>query len=233
MDKRLLDVKAQVLTCLNCDLTDKCRQPIPIHTPNPSPRFMVLGEAPGQVEDRQGLPFVGPAGTFLKRSLRKAGLHPTDGAYFNAVSCFPKERKTPTSDEMAACRRNLFDQLHSVDALHVLVCGSIALKSLLPHADITYASGMPILAHGKWLFPVYHPSYILRTRMALESWERQLKEFFYIVTTNGVVHSTRCIYCNAGRMGGQYTCQYHEKWWAQDTALPKFVTKVEPHPTLF
>lgn len=233
MARTLNDVKAQILTCLNCDLSDHCRQPIPVRTVNSNPDYLVVGEAPGQVEDRRGEPFVGPAGAFLKRELRRAGLFPSDGAFLNAVSCFPKERKTPTAEEVNACRQNLYDQLDVLETRPTLVCGSVALKALLPHADITYASGIGLNAHGKLLYPVYHPAYVLRSRLVLESWQRQIREFATMVETGAPLVSHRCLYCNGYRVGIHPTCPRHLKWWQQDNFRIVTKPKVVPHPTLF
>lgn len=187
-------------------------------------KFIVVGEAPGAVEDRKGEPFVGPAGTFLKRELRRVGLRGGDGIFMNAVSCFPRLNKTPTPEEIKACKVNLFSQLEVARASNVLVCGSIALKALLPHAEITYAQGQPIHAHGKVLFPVYHPAYVLRTRVALDGWIRQLRWFAGMVegvySPNSIQSLTsHCMYCNQGKMTS-LTCHKHESLLLKDQQKP-------------
>lgn len=233
----LNDVKAQVYTCQMCELSSQCRSPIPIHSPSrTAPRFLVLGEAPGQVEDQKGEPFVGPAGLFLKRALKKAGLSPSDGGYLNTVSCYPRIDKTPDAAHVSACSNNLFDQLALYPTIPTLVCGSVALTALLPHATITYAAGVPIIAHNRTLFPIYHPSYILRSRGVMESWERQLRVFSLLVNTDMVpswedLHRTHCLYCSAGYLPRTYTCPRHAGLWTKDTKPPK--RKPVPHPQLF
>lgn len=229
MPLSLNDVKARVLTCQSCGLSKSCLSPIPIDTQTNHPHFIILGEAPGQVEDRQGKPFVGPAGTFLKRSLRKAGLRAVDGAFMNTVSCYPKARKTPTPEEIAACKVNLYTQLDVLNCSYVLVCGAIALRTLLPHAEPMYANGQPVHAHGKVLFPVYHPAYILRSRQALEGWERHLRMFSGLVnnpleTVQTIQQVTgHCFYCNSQKATDSLTCTTHAKWLRQDQnrVIPK------------
>lgn len=237
MPLQLNDVLAQVLTCNNCGLSSDCRSPIPVQT-STHPRYIVLGEAPGQVEDRQGHPFVGPAGQFLRRALRKVGLRGADGAWMNTVSCFPRQRKTPTPAEMKACRINLFSQLEVCQCRPVLVCGSIALRSMLPHAEMTYAGGQPVQAHGKVLYPVYHPAYILRSRQALEGWERQLSIFAGLVndatvTVQDVQMLTyHCMYCSRQKSDNHLTCEQHKKWLRQDQ-FKVIPTTPMNEPTLF
>lgn len=230
----LNSVKEQILLCSMCELSSLCTSPIPVHAPI-SPKFLVLGEAPGKLEDIKGEPFVGPAGMFLKRALRKAGLFAADGGFLNAVSCFPSKDKTPDSKHISACSNNLFDQLDLYPAIPTLVCGAVALKSLLPRCEITWASGAPVIAHNRMLFPVYHPSYILRTRMAMEAWERHLSWFAWSVNNSTLswedVGRAHCLYCGAPYLDGTYTCPRHTSQWAKDIVRPK--RKAPPHPQLF
>lgn len=233
----LTDTKIQILICTNCELSSKCTSPIPISGPS-NPRYSVVGEAPGKQEDKQGVPFVGPAGQFLKRALRKAGLRGSDGAFFNVVSCYPFDHKTPTFAEVTACRNNLYDQLDSVRAKDVLVCGATALSSLMPNVGLSYAIGGPIQYGTKTLFPVYHPSYILRnnTKEIVNLWERHLSSFADMVNGQFVTRDTlqiaNCIYCSGWRMDGKITCIRHESQLLKDLQR-KRVYRVLPQPTLF
>ncbi|MGW2628810.1 UdgX family uracil-DNA binding protein [Streptomyces chattanoogensis] len=107
---------------------------------NPSARLMLVGEQPGDQEDRQGKPFVGPAGGLLRKALREAGLD-EDQAYFtNAVKHFKftvaargKRRihKPPSLREMTACRPWLAAELRLVDPEVVVALGATAGKALL------------------------------------------------------------------------------------------------------
>lgn len=229
----LLDVKAQIYTCTSCSLHASCKSPVPLHSPSPQPRYIVLGEAPGRFEDQAGEPFVGPAGMFLKRALRKAGLMVGDGTFMNAVCCYPKQARTPNSDEVKACSFNLFDQLEVSKSPYVLVCGKTALSAVLPTMELTYAAGVPIPAHGKMFYPVYHPAYVLRSRMVLESWERQLLDFYRIVNGLSTLnYSAHCVYCSAHR-DNELTCHSHLKRLVKDQTRPIYKPPAPPHPSLF
>lgn len=232
--RTLIDVQVQVLTCNNCGLSKNCRSPIPVSTKISHPKYIVLGEAPGQIEDRKGEPFSGPAGTFLRRSLQRAGLSPSDGAWMNTVSCYPSEHKTPAADEVQACRKNLRDQLEVLPTSYVLVCGAVALNAVMPNAQLTYASGVPYLVHGKVMFPVYHPAFILRSRVAQSGWDRDLTNFARMVNLNSVpawqdLQHGHCAYCNRGVMENGVTCSQHERLFNQDSIwkAPK-VVKAKP-----
>jgi DNA polymerase len=176
----------------------------------------VVGEAPGKQEDAKGEPFVGPAGQFLRRSLRKAGLRPTDGAYFNAVSCYPDAVRTPQAEHVDACRGNLYAQLDIIDSPYVLVCGKVAFNALMPMGELTLAMGGPIDYGNKVLFPIYHPSYILRSnsRSVGDLFDRHLSIFASLVdgapVTRDSLQIMNCIYCHGARMGGKIVCIRHE-----------------------
>lgn len=240
MAQSLKETKIQILTCTRCGLSCNCNSPIPITLGNPrNIRYLVIGEAPGKKEDELGEPFVGPAGQFLRRALRKAGLRGSDGAWMNAVSCYPHDHKTPTLAEISACRNNLYDQLDSVDVKNVLVCGAVALSSLLPKVQLSYAMGGPIDYGNKRLFPIYHPSYILRnnTREIVALWERHLSSFAAMVNGEYVTRDTlqiaNCLYCNGQRMMDKVTCIRHEGQLIRD--LVRHRSKLPPpvQPSLF
>lgn len=230
-----LTVQAQVLTCEGCELHKQCRQPIPLTTKSSSPSFIVLGEAPGRWEDRRGEPFVGETGQLLRATLKHVGVNPDDGAYMNTVSCWPKNDHNPQSHHIEACKGNLFDQLRVFDAKYVLVCGRVAVETLLPRLNPARARGRAIPWHDKILFPIYHPSYIQRSgsRTEYELWKRELNTF-RLLMLGWNTHHTDCVYC--GRVGAQlyddviYLCKKHLKTFRKDQEWhpPKL-----PEPSLF
>lgn len=230
-------VKAQVLTCVNCELSSECRQPIPLTAPGyidpagANPKFLVLGEAPGQMEDRKGEPFVGPAGRYLKSAMKRVGIWPSDGIYLNTVSCFPAKRGTPTPDHVNACRINLYDQLDLYPNLPLLICGSVATRAVLPQVELAYASGEILSFWNRDAMIIYHPSYILRSRMVEDAWLRHLGIFQRLVYDDYRPEHIRCIYCTRQSCmpGAPYCTQHHSKWKSDTTRK-----KVKVHePTLF
>lgn len=236
--KTATSVRAQIYTCTNCELAEGCRSPVPMSASRylsnlAEGKYVVVGEAPGKWDDHEGQPFVGPAGAFLRRELRRAGLRFTDGVFMNAVCCWPKSTRTPTADHQRKCSNNLFDQLAVTAPVHVLVCGNVALTSLLPHGQISYMAGVAIHAHGKVLYPIYHPSYVLRERMVYDVWARQLYDFGRLVAGKPIDRPVHCIYCDRGVMTGEITCHVHEKLLRQDRVRVPFKPPPAPEPTLF
>lgn len=177
--------------------------------------FIVLGEAPGRIEDFEGKPFIGPAGRLLRRSLGEVGLDGDNGAYMNVVSCWPHGK--PENKHVEACRENLRDQLDAVDVRYVLCCGATALKSLVPHTTMKEAAGKLIPIHGKVVMPVLHPAYFLHKqgdRSVMDGWVGQLAKFGMVVLWGEKeIWEDKCVYC--GKIGWP-ACKSHQGYWAAD-----------------
>jgi DNA polymerase len=139
-------------------------------------RVMFVGEQPGDVEDRKGEPFVGPAGKLLDRALGEAGIDPGDAYVTNAVKHFkfsqaePRKRrihKAPTLREMTACGPWLAAELAVVEPELIVVLGATAGKALLGSSfRVTQVRGTVLEEeiHGRAerLVPTVHPSSVLR-----------------------------------------------------------------------
>jgi DNA polymerase len=130
---------------------------------------MVIGEGPGAQEDEAGLPFVGRSGQLLDRMLESVGIDSNRDAYVcNIVKCRPPDNRKPTALEMAACRPWLEQQIALVDPPVILLAGATAVEGLLGiKGGITklrgqWRAGEGGSLAGRWLMPIFHPSYLLR-----------------------------------------------------------------------
>jgi len=151
---------------------------------------MILGEAPGQEEDHRGRPFVGASGKLLRSELLKAGL-PLKKCYLtNTVKCYPKG--TPTNDEANICSQNyLRKEISTFRPDYILAVGATALRALLPSYKISEIRGQ---INRSWLgdafvFPIWHPAYILRNRSKTAEWRVDIENF---VTLVEVDHGKLC-----------------------------------------
>lgn len=156
--------------CRRCDLWRHATQAVAGVGPRKA-RIMLVGEQPGDQEDLQGLPFVGPAGAVLQRALDEAGVARDQVYLTNAVKHFKWElrgkrrlHKTPAQSEVAACHLWLEEELKRVQPEVVVALGSTALKSVMEKGSVTMKSVMdaPVEHDGRWVVTVYHPSYVLR-----------------------------------------------------------------------
>jgi len=136
-------------------------------------RLMLVGEQPGDAEDREGHPFVGPAGRILDQALEDAGIDRKAVYVTNAVKHFKWEprgkrrlHKTPAQREVEACHQWLEGELAAIEPALVVALGATAAKALLgPAFRITQSRGKVVRTEG--LPPVlatYHPSFVLRLK---------------------------------------------------------------------
>jgi len=149
--------------CRGCGLVQG-RQQVVVSRGNPEARLMVIGEGPGAQEDASGLPFVGRAGQLLDQMLASVGIDSDRDAYIcNVVKCRPPDNRKPSSDEMAACLPFLRRQIDLVDPAVILLAGATAMEGVLGvKGGITRLRGQWRQWEGRWLMPVFHPSYLLR-----------------------------------------------------------------------
>jgi len=127
--------------------------------------FMIVGDYPGQIEDKTGEAFVGAAGNLLDDALRKVGLSREHVYITNAVKCsHPANDKRPTPTEAKYCRAHLIKEIQEVNPNVILSLGNVALTSLLDRTGITKHKNSVYLQEdaGCKVVPTYHPAYVLR-----------------------------------------------------------------------
>jgi DNA polymerase len=156
-------LEADCAACRRCSLAEE-RQHVVVSRGDPSARLMVIGEGPGAQEDATGRPFVGRAGQLLDQMLASVGIDSNRQAYIcNVVKCRPPDNRRPTPQEMAACRPWLDRQIAAVDPVVILLAGATAMEGVLGiRGGITRLRGQWHRWEGRWLMPVFHPSYLLR-----------------------------------------------------------------------
>jgi probable DNA metabolism protein len=156
--------------CRRCGLWERATQAVGGAGPKRA-RIMLVGEQPGDQEDRAGQPFVGPAGQLLDRALDEAGIDRRTVYLTNAVKHFKWEprgkrrlHKTPAQREIEACSYWLDQELAQEQPKVIVALGSTALKAVLGTGHVTLKDtlGKPIRHGGRWVVTVYHPSFVLR-----------------------------------------------------------------------
>lgn len=169
MKKDLLNkLKTECENCNACELS-KTRNNIVFSDGTPETASIVLiGEAPGENEDLQGIPFVGRAGKLLNEFLEKAKISREKDLYIiNTVKCRPPKNRVPSDLEKEACRNYLISQIEILNPKIILLCGATALKSFIKSkTPISKIRGeiFEIELNGKIYsaMPIFHPSYLLR-----------------------------------------------------------------------
>jgi uracil-DNA glycosylase family protein len=156
--------------CRRCDLWRAATQGVPgagaAHA-----SILLVGEQPGDEEDLQGKPFVGPAGRLLDRAMQEAGVSRASVYVTNAVKHFKFElrgkrriHKTPAQREIAACRPWLEQEIGAIGPRVIVALGSTALNALVAKPIPIYRARQGGLKHpsGATIIATYHPAAVLR-----------------------------------------------------------------------
>jgi len=154
----------EISDCPNCELARERSQTVPGSGPVPC-NLMLIGEAPGKNEDEQGLPFVGRSGKLLDQLLADIKLTRHDVYITNVVKCRPPENRDPTPTEVATCGDFLLRQIELVNPRVIVTLGKFAMARWFSGLTISKIRGQVINESGRWIMPVFHPAYVLRTRL--------------------------------------------------------------------
>ncbi|MGV6859833.1 MAG: uracil-DNA glycosylase [bacterium] len=167
-------LQSAVSQCTACSLAQGRTQTV-FGTGNERADWLVIGEAPGQQEDLQGLPFVGRAGLLLNNMLMAMGLEREAVYIANVVKCRPPQNRDPRPDEIDACKGYLARQVQLLKPRLVLVVGRVAAQHLLEtQAPVGKLRGQVHRYPGTDipLIVTYHPAYLLRKPSEkYKSWE--------------------------------------------------------------
>lgn len=166
--KKLEELKKECLSCNKCIL-GTTRNNIVFSDGNPNTaKAVLIGEAPGDNEDKTGIPFVGRAGKLLNEFLEKAGISREEDLYIiNTVKCRPPQNRVPSNDEKKQCEYYLLKQIEIINPKIMIFCGATALKSFYPiKTPISKIRGevleLEINGSIRKCIPIFHPSYLLR-----------------------------------------------------------------------
>ena len=160
--KRLDELRVEALACTACRLSEG-RTQVVFGDGDPEADAVFVGEAPGQHEDEQGVPFVGRSGQLLDRLLGEIGLERSDVYIANVVKCRPPSNRDPRPDEIEACKGYLSEQLRLIDPRVVVTLGNFSSKLLLKtETGITRVRGTAYEWWGRRLVATFHPAAALR-----------------------------------------------------------------------
>jgi len=179
----LTDLQAQVAACQVCELASSRSQTV-FGSGDAHARLMIIGEAPGAEEDRQGLPFVGAAGQLLSEMLYAIGLQREQVYIANMLKCRPPNNRDPQKSEIQACEYFLRRQIELIEPKLILVLGRVATQNLLHSTDSlarlrgkSYCFAETDIS----LMVSYHPAYLLRTpKDKAKAWQDLIKVKAYL-----------------------------------------------------
>lgn len=158
------ELVADIAQCTACKLCETRTQTVP-GVGHREPDWMVIGEGPGEHEDKQGEPFVGRAGQLLDQMLAAVGKSRKENVFIaNVVKCRPPGNRDPHPDEIAACAPYLERQIELAQPKLLLALGKFAGQTVL-QSDATVAAmrAKPGSRSGVPVVVTYHPAYLLRS----------------------------------------------------------------------
>ena len=161
----MMNWEALEKTCRNCTRCGLCetRTNVVFGVGNKQADVLFVGEGPGEQEDLQGEPFVGPAGKLLDDMMSIIDLDRTGCYIANIVKCRPPHNRDPLETEQDACIEYLRNQVALMKPKIIICLGRIAAKKLIdPEYRITRQHGTWVQKGGVWMTAIYHPSALLR-----------------------------------------------------------------------
>jgi DNA polymerase len=176
-------VRSDLGDCQRCQLAG-ARKNIVFGDGNPHAKLVFVGEGPGFEEDKQGLPFVGPAGQLLTRIIEAIKLGRSQVYICNVIKCRPPGNRNPNPDEIDSCFPFLERQIDAIQPDFIVALGTFAAQTLLgTTTPISRLRGRFHDYNGLKLLPTYHPAYLLRNpdkkRDVWEDMKMLMKEYGY------------------------------------------------------
>jgi len=157
-------VSVPVLSCEKCPALCKSRTKIVNGRGPEDADYFIVGEGPGNDEDKLGKPFVGDSGRLLAHMLTEAGVAPGDVYLSNSVRCRPAGNRKPKVSEIRACRPYLMEEIRRVNPKVIITTGATALTALYRTMKLGDIVGQTIIQPdtGIPIIPTYHPAYLMR-----------------------------------------------------------------------
>ncbi len=167
-------LETRVTACTACELS-KGRTQAVFGVGNRKASWLFIGEGPGEEEDRQGEPFVGPAGQLLNEMLFALDLKREEIYIANIVKCRPPDNRNPHRDEVSTCAPFLARQIELINPDVIIALGGVAAHNLLQTDVAVGKLRGKVFKHGPAGWPLvvtYHPAYLLRSpREKRKSWD--------------------------------------------------------------
>lgn len=158
-------VSREVIACTRCPLHKSAIKRV-IGKGSCNPKIFFIGEAPGESENKSGIPFYGRAGKQLDKMVEYMGLSEEDWMVTNTVKCHPPENRRPKIDEIECCKPFLLAQIDLLNPKIIILLGNTAERSFCPGKKLEW--GVPIEHEGRKILKLYHPAALIYTASKIE-----------------------------------------------------------------
>lgn len=178
--RNLIALEREIKSCEDCPLWKEAERAVPGEG-DANARIMLIGEAPGQEEDKQGRPFVGKSGQKLTSYMNQAGLSRDQTYITNVVKHRPPNNRDPQQEEIEACSPYLRKQVEIIDPEIIITLGNFALNFILGRKGIAKARGQSykqrVAGKERKVIPTYHPAATLYNPQV----ESKIKQDFELI----------------------------------------------------
>jgi len=184
----LRGVRDDVTKCMQCDLYKSRTNPV-VGSGNHNADILLVGEAPGEEEDKQAIPFVGPAGKILDKMLAYINLSREDIYICNTVKCRPPANADPTQEQKNECSSYLIRQVEAIKPIVIVCMGNHATKSIMDMFGLESKVEPISRIHGKLfhtdpvlfpdgvkVMPIYHPAAMLHNPPLAQELRKDFKK---------------------------------------------------------
>lgn len=175
--RSLGSIAKEVKDCTKCPLSRFRKNAVPGEG-NPKADILLIGEGPGQNEDREGRPFIGDAGKFLDEMLKTINLKREDVFITNVVKCRPANNRDPLEEEVRVCTTAyLYDQIKLVDPKLIITLGRHSMHMFFPQIkSISEVHGKAYKKAGQVYFISFHPAVALYQASMKETLKEDFKK---------------------------------------------------------
>jgi uracil-DNA glycosylase len=171
----LKEIAAEVSICTKCNLCKSRTKAVPGEG-DPHAKVMFIGEGPGFHEDKQGRPFVGPAGHFLDELLASINLKRSDVFITNVVKCRPPDNRDPLPEEINACNDYLDRQIAAIKPKVIVTLGRYSMAKFFGNEKISAIHGRARKQDGYICIAMYHPAAGLHQAMLKDTIRADFKK---------------------------------------------------------
>src|SRR5579859_2748534 len=176
----LKEVAAEASVCTKCDLCKGRTKAVPGEG-NAQAKILFIGEGPGFNEDRQGRPFVGPAGQFLEELLASINLKRSDVFITNVVKCRPPNNRDPEPGEIAACNDYLDRQIAAINPGVIVTLGRHSMAKFFGSEKVSVIHGRARRIDGRVCIAMYHPAAGLHQQSLKETIRSDFKKIPLVI----------------------------------------------------
>jgi uracil-DNA glycosylase family 4 len=159
-------VAREIIECVRCPLHKSTIKRV-IGKGSFHPKVLFIGEAPGESENKTGIPFYGRAGKKLDQMIEYMGLSEEDWMVTNTVKCHPQDNRRPRVNEIECCKPFLLSQIILLNPRIIILLGNTAEKSFCPGRKLEW--GVPVEHEGRTILKLYHPAALIYTASKIET----------------------------------------------------------------